>query len=226
MPRPSSSTHSCTNASDGSVTIDGKVISYTGLEPVTDNLNAATRSFTFTGGAEAISVTSSGSNLLIDSTLGESVTFPAPTSSLTITGSTGDTLSISTAVTVPTVALNVPTLTLSAPITASTALTGTASVVNVNSGGRIQNGIDAAATSATVNVGAGTYEELLYVNKLLTLLGPNASVSGTGTRSAEAILQFPSSAANGASISSTSGAIASARARLTRWRMPPDSWRG
>src|SRR4051812_25304726 len=35
-----------------------------------------------------------------------------------------------------------------------------------------------------------------------------------------------SSEENGSSISKISGSMGSARARLTRWRMPPDSWRG
>src|SRR5215472_9961292 len=37
---------------------------------------------------------------------------------------------------------------------------------------------------------------------------------------------WASSAENGSSMRRMSGSIASARERLTRWRMPPDSWRG
>ena len=88
-------TNSFTNANDGSVTLVGALagtISYTGLEPVTDNLSATDRVFTFTGGAETITVTdniASDGKTLIDSTLGESVYFTNPTGSLTINAGTG-----------------------------------------------------------------------------------------------------------------------------------------
>ncbi|MFM9959810.1 MAG: beta strand repeat-containing protein, partial [Planctomycetaceae bacterium] len=87
-------THAFTNANDGSVTIvDGgsRVITYTGLEPITDNLSATDRVFTFNGGAETIALTDADdANMTIDSTLGESVTFANPTGSLTINAGTGD----------------------------------------------------------------------------------------------------------------------------------------
>ncbi len=87
-------THTFTNANDGSITIvDGgsRVITYTGLEPITDNLIATDRVFTFNGGAETITLSdATGSTLTIDSTLSESVTFANPTSSLTINAGSGD----------------------------------------------------------------------------------------------------------------------------------------
>ncbi len=87
-------THTLTNASDGSVTLAGALagtIMYTGLEPVTDNLSAADRIFTFNGGSETITlVDAAGPSTTIDSTLGESVTFANPITSLTINAGTGD----------------------------------------------------------------------------------------------------------------------------------------
>jgi autotransporter-associated beta strand protein len=86
-------THTFTSASAGSVNIDGTAISYTGLEPVTDNVSATNRVFTFTGGAETITVTdgtAADGMTMIDSTLGESVSFTNPTGSLTINAGTGD----------------------------------------------------------------------------------------------------------------------------------------
>ncbi len=84
-------TYNFTNASDGSVSVDGSTIGYTGLEPVIDNMAAANRVFTFTGGAEMIELTdATGANNTIDSTLGESVTFANPTASLTINAGTGN----------------------------------------------------------------------------------------------------------------------------------------
>ena len=93
-------THAFTNANDGSITIvDGgtRVITYTGLEPITDNLTATDRVFTFNGGAEAITLTdATGAAMTIDSDLfGEAVTFATPTGSLTINSGDGnDTITI------------------------------------------------------------------------------------------------------------------------------------
>jgi len=54
-------------------------------------------------------------------------------------------------------------------------VTGTSHVVDVCHCGRIQDGIDIAATGATVNVDAGTYAEQLKISKSLTLHGAGAS---------------------------------------------------
>ncbi len=88
-------THTFTNASDGSIAVvsggNTSTITYTGLEPITDNLSATDRTFTFNGGSEAISLAdAAGAAMTIDSTLGESVTFVNPTTSLTINTGTGD----------------------------------------------------------------------------------------------------------------------------------------
>ncbi|MEZ6132264.1 MAG: hypothetical protein R3C59_26685 [Planctomycetaceae bacterium] len=106
--------HTFQNANDGSVSIDGSLITYTGLEPVVDNLNAADRIFTFTGGAETIDLSDDaipGDGFsLIDSTLGESVAFLNPTGSLTINAGTGsdviNLVSIDTATTIPALIVN------------------------------------------------------------------------------------------------------------------------
>ncbi|MCA9136717.1 MAG: hypothetical protein KDB00_08160 [Planctomycetales bacterium] len=91
-------THTFVDESTGSVTIQfdaftSTTIQYTGLEPVIDNLGAVDRVFTFTGGAEQITLSdnaAAGDNVnRIDSTLGESVDFTNPTSSLTINAGSG-----------------------------------------------------------------------------------------------------------------------------------------
>ena len=90
-------THTATSASAGTIAITGNsTISYLGLEPVIDNLSATDRVFTFTGGAETITlVDAAGANMTIDSTLSESITFANPTNSLTINAGTGaDTVTI------------------------------------------------------------------------------------------------------------------------------------
>jgi hypothetical protein len=93
-------THTLFSASDGSVSLDpdgpggaaASAIRYTGLEPISDNLDAADRVFSFTGGAETITLADVGGadgNIRIASTLGESVTFANPTVSLTVTTTAG-----------------------------------------------------------------------------------------------------------------------------------------
>ncbi|QEF98652.1 Hemolysin, chromosomal [Stieleria maiorica] len=83
----------------GSISIDfdavtSGTITYTGLEPIVDNLSAVDRVFTFTGGAETITLSDdlvAADNVnRIDSTLGELVDFLNPTNSLTINAGTGD----------------------------------------------------------------------------------------------------------------------------------------
>jgi autotransporter-associated beta strand protein len=88
--------HTFTSASSGSTAIgsasNAGVVAYTGLEPITDTITATDREFTFIGGAETITISDSGTagQTMIDSTLGESVTFANPTGSMTVNPGTGD----------------------------------------------------------------------------------------------------------------------------------------
>jgi len=72
-------------------------------------------------------------------------------------------------------------------------------VTNTNTGELfcgIQEAIDDANTlnGHVITVGAGTYVENIVVNKELTITGPNAAISGCGTRGTEAII-VPATAA-------------------------------
>ncbi|MEM8678952.1 MAG: hypothetical protein AAGF97_06355, partial [Planctomycetota bacterium] len=77
------------NAHDGHIVLDNiGEVTFLGLEPIIDNLDATDRVFDFTAGTEVIRVFDdavAGNNMLtVDSNLAEEVTFPAPTNSLTL----------------------------------------------------------------------------------------------------------------------------------------------
>lgn len=90
-------THTFANDHDGSVSLEigpfTSKINYTGLEPIADNMDADNRTFTFNGGAETITVSDNvvgpDGKSFIDSTLGESVTFTNPTTSMIVNAGTG-----------------------------------------------------------------------------------------------------------------------------------------
>lgn len=83
--------HRFTSENDGSIYIDGSStasITYTGLEPIQDDITATDRIFSFLGGAETITLSDDGDvgdgESTIDSDLGESVTFAHPSGTVTI----------------------------------------------------------------------------------------------------------------------------------------------
>ncbi|QDT97805.1 golvesin C-terminal-like domain-containing protein [Gimesia aquarii] len=87
--------HRFVNDSDGSVFYDSEgtaTITYTGLEPVIDTVVAVDRLFSYSDAAETITVSDAGpaGQTLIDSTLGESVSFVSPTGSFTINSGGGN----------------------------------------------------------------------------------------------------------------------------------------
>ena len=90
-------THVIEDPSSGTVALAGggldHVVTYSGLEPIIDNLAAVDRVFTFVGGAESIVLEDDinpvdGVNR-IDSTLGEQIDFASPTGSVTINAGSG-----------------------------------------------------------------------------------------------------------------------------------------
>jgi hypothetical protein len=197
-------THTATSASAGTIDVTGNSqFSYTGLEPVTDNLSATDRVFTFTGGAETITLTdATGANMTIDSTLGESVTFANPTGSLTINAGTGaDTVTITSVdadgpfnagLTIngdsgnDTVNLNAPLITFASGNSLDVNLTNDASGGDLD---QISVGFGAnlsASGSGTINLQASqsvsmtTGSSLVVVNGALTVAGnSNGAAAGT-----------------------------------------------
>lgn len=168
-------THTLTNATDGTIDITGNAqISYTGLEPVIDNLSATDRVFTFTGGAETITVTDSGGadgKTTIDSTLGESVTFTNPTGSLTINAGTGDdTITISSLDAAFTAALTINGDDGTDTITSNAALT----LGSGTSSGAVSMTAETIAVTAAINTTATT-TGIISLNGTTIALGANLS---------------------------------------------------
>jgi hypothetical protein len=93
-------TYNALGVSNGTIDYDGSVLTYSGLEPITDNGSASTRTFTVSiAGNQTITVsTPSAGNTTVAGPDFENVTFANPTSSLTInTGDGDDTLNTDSA---------------------------------------------------------------------------------------------------------------------------------
>lgn len=88
--------YTATGAHDGSVAVDGRLINYTGLEPVTDDLTAVNRTFTIDPshtGNHQVRIARAGTGTVIDSNgtnAFEKVTFTNPTGSLTVNTGNGN----------------------------------------------------------------------------------------------------------------------------------------
>lgn len=84
-------THTFTSSSSGSVDIDGQTISYTGLEPIDDNLDADARVFNFGSAADDVTISdaSAGDGLSTISSTASSETVTFDTSGSTVTVNLG-----------------------------------------------------------------------------------------------------------------------------------------
>ena len=73
------------NNNDGSVDLDGTtIVNYTGLEPITSSIDSTNAILNFSSASELINVTSSGTDVVVDSTSGEITTFAAPSDNISI----------------------------------------------------------------------------------------------------------------------------------------------
>lgn len=89
----SSVSHTFSSHSDGSVIIDGALLTYTGVEPVTDSLSADRRYFSYTGTTDAVILDDNGTEadgISQISGSGRVLEFPNPSTRLKINGSSGD----------------------------------------------------------------------------------------------------------------------------------------
>lgn len=80
-------TYSYANENDGKINLDGKVINYISLEPITSTITSDNVILDYSTSAEIITVTNvSATQTKVDSTQGEVTTFNNPSKSLTING--------------------------------------------------------------------------------------------------------------------------------------------
>ncbi|MBX3423492.1 MAG: VCBS domain-containing protein [Pirellulaceae bacterium] len=166
-----------TNANDGSVAVPGVgTIHYTGLDPLSYTSLGGTLTFNFTAGNDDIAVSTSGADLVLSGATIETtnVNLTGITAIVFNNGGGTDKVTINNSLS-QNVTFNVAEVELNAPITGT--VTGTASLVTVNNGGVIQNGVNAAAAGAQINVGNGTFVEDVNVNKV------GLTISGAGSGS-------------------------------------------
>ncbi|MEZ6132036.1 MAG: spherulation-specific family 4 protein [Planctomycetaceae bacterium] len=188
------------NNNDGSVEITGNaMITYTGLEPITANVNATNVVLNYSGTAEDITIINAGGGQTsVDSTAGEIVTFNNPSGSITINAGGGnDNITVTSLdpafagylfldgqgnddriiVDVDpdaNIRLNAETVDLNAPMTGT--VSGNAATVNIAATASIQDGIDAAAPGGTVLISPGTYNEAVTIDRMLTVQGTTTTL--------------------------------------------------
>ncbi len=150
------------------------MIDYTGLEPITDNMQAENRIFDFTGGAESIELLDTNGDdgmMTISSTSGESVEFINPTVSLTINGGSGsDTITIASLDTLLTVRPNID-----GGAGDDTIVLGNGVIVGQITGGADTDLLDYSAftTAVTVELTAGTATNTSSIANIENVTGGN-----------------------------------------------------
>ena len=87
-------THTFANANDGAIDLDGAIVTYTGLEPVIDDLHSTHRVFTFSSANDEIElldddIFANGFSRIRSNGTSESVDFRHPTDSLTVDAGDG-----------------------------------------------------------------------------------------------------------------------------------------
>jgi len=93
---PSSVIYTATDAHSGSVSVDGALITYGGLEPINDTMAAASRQFVFGATPDNITLAIGSTTSTLSSPSSETITFGNPTGSLTVlAGGGNDTVNIS-----------------------------------------------------------------------------------------------------------------------------------
>ena len=167
-------TYNHTNANSGNVNVDGTTYTYTGLEPIFDNMNAVNRVFNFNNVAQTITIEDdllggnvAGMSQAASPGQAEIVFFSNPTGSLTVNGGTGGNI----VRVFPTIdaAYATPTTTINSGIGVDEVRvlrSATATVVNINmQAGLLDRTVVGADAFPVTNsgTGAGTLNNILGV---------------------------------------------------------------
>jgi filamentous hemagglutinin family protein len=159
-------THVFTNSNDGSIALDASSITYTGLDPIFDNLSATNRVFTFNNNANVITLSDEGVGgngiTRIASDGSETVDFVNPSATLTLnTGTAGG---------------GSDTLTITDPVD----LDGVAISVNANESLILtQTGILDSSLSVTVDADNNGTHNLAVNSDITTAAGRDLAFAGT-----------------------------------------------
>ncbi|MHC4879553.1 MAG: beta strand repeat-containing protein, partial [Planctomycetota bacterium] len=195
-------THNFTNASDGTIEIEDsgtETITYTGLEPIFDNLSATDRIFNFGATDDDITLSDLGGGLSrIESvSSSETVDFVNPSGSLTVNADDGaDTINYDSLATTAAVRLNAGDGTDTVNVFGTTAGSSTtvngglaSDTVNVGSAGNSLDGIlgdvtvngDDHDVAPTVTLGANTLEQgdVLNINDQGNATGVTYAIAAT-----------------------------------------------
>ena len=136
--------YSFTNTSDGVVTLDGSVINYVGLEPISSTLTATDLILNYSNAAETVTLSDAGGGqTTVVSTAGESLTFVNPSGTLTVNTGDGDD------------AINIASL--AAPYPADMVLNGqgSADTININTAMNLGTDKDLSCTAETIRFNTG-----------------------------------------------------------------------
>jgi hypothetical protein len=205
--------HRPTNASDGQVIIEGFLdVFYSGLEPISDNLSAADRIFTFPATADMITLSDDGTasndySQIASTSSSETVVFRNPTNSLTVnTGGGTDSMSIQgldalfdADLTINGDANDTVTFQTSPTHIGTGSLDVTANTINVNGVAVSTSGSGTVDLTAVRNIALTSGSSITTVDGVITLEA-NTAATTTGA--------FDGIDLDNANISSTSGDIA------------------
>ena len=165
-----------TDASGGSVDLDGSVITYTGLEPIISTITATNVTLNYGSANDWITITDPvAGQTTVDSDQAETITFTDPTGTLTINGGTGD---------------DITDVDLASTHSANVAIDGQgdSDTINLNTALDIDGGKGLSCTAERINIGSGTIDtegDQIYNGSVV--LGADTTLTGASVTFASTV---------------------------------------